>query len=138
MMNRVEYSPGPAAERRQLLVLGVGIQFIAACFYWFTGTTMLPMIFIGLGSLALAGGIAHKACGRSVFLLFAVFSSVVGRAVSAAIIAFVYFWAILVFGSILRLFGMNKLERNFYRCRDRETMLVDAPTTDAESFRRQS
>ncbi len=138
MIGRVKYSPGPSAERNQLLILAAGLLIVGASYYWFADGIILPMFFVGIASLALAGGIAYEKCGRPVFLLFALLSSFIGRVVSTVIIAVIYFCTILVFGSVLRLFGMNKLERKFSRCRLRESMFVDAPMTDAESFRRQS
>jgi len=138
MMKRINYSPGVKAERNQLFLLAGGFLTIATALYWFAEAATVSTLFLGLAVFAFIGAVSYSTCGRAVFLLFALFSSFMGRVVSFVILIIMYFWTILIFGSLLRLVGMNKLERNFSRCRLRSSMFLDAPPTDMESFRRQS
>jgi hypothetical protein len=138
MMKGINYSPGVNAERNQLFLLGGGFVVIATGLYWFGEAATVSTLFLGLAALALVGAVFYATYGRPVFLLFALFSSLMGRVVSFVILMLMYFLTIVVFGSLLRLVGMNKLERNFSRCRSRASMFLDAPPTDIESFRRQS
>jgi hypothetical protein len=138
MMNRFNYSQGAKAERKQLLLLAGGFFAIATAIYWFVETAIFPTFFLTLSGSALISAVFYSTCGRAVFLAFALFSSFIARVISFVILTVMYFWAILVFGSLLRFFGMNKLERNFIRCRLRSSMFMNAPGTDMENFRRQS
>jgi ABC-type sugar transport system permease subunit len=131
-------SGGPAAEKRQLLILGIGLAVIAVVTWWLFGPRIPSLVLIVLASVALAGFVAYRAIGRDVFLVFMLLSLAIGHVVSWVIVLVLYAVVIAGLGSMLRLFGMNRLERNFEACRKKASMLADVPPLDAASFRRQS
>ena len=61
-----------------------------------------------------------------------------GRLITPIALALMYGLAIILCGGILRLFGMNRLERDFARCKEKDTMFYDAPVTKRADFERQS
>lgn len=129
---------GPAAEKQQLLFLGIGLAVMAVGSWWFFGSRISSLVLIVLASVALAGFVAYRAIGRDVFLVFMLLSLAIGHVVSWVIVLVLYAVVIAGLGSMLRLFGMNRLERNFAACRKKASMLADVPPLDAASFRRQS
>ena len=131
-------SPGPRKERRQLVVLAVGLGLIGGVLWWLKDGGLFPSALIVGGFLAAAGAAAHAWIGRDAYLFFAVAGLLIGRVVSWLMLRALYGLAILGFGSILRLFGMDHLHKRFQACQARETMFVEAPGTDRESFGRQS
>ncbi len=132
------WNPGTVAERRQLFFLAVGASVIAAASFGLAGRRVLPAILLGVACVAGCGAVAHRWVGRDVYLFFALVAGAIARVVSAVVVGLTYLLAIGCFGSVARALGVNRLERNFETCRKRETMLVGAPGTDVESFRRQS
>lgn len=131
-------SRGPAAEKQQLLFLGVGLAVLGGANWWMTGPRASGIVLLALGALALAGRMAYRSIGRSVFLIFALVSMALGRVVSWVIVLMLYVLVIGGLGSVLRLFGMNRLARDFAACRKKESMLMDVPPLDEASFGRQS
>jgi hypothetical protein len=131
-------APGAAGERQQLLILAVGLAIIAAGGWWLFGRPSLTVALLALATVALAGFVAYRAIGRGVFLVFSLLSSAIGRLVSWVIVIVLYVVVIAGFGLMLRLVGMNRLDRNFAACKRKRTMLVDVPPLDAAGFRRQS
>jgi Rhomboid family len=127
-----------AAERQQLRWLAVGLTLIGGAFSWGLGPRPFPLLLLGLAALAWLGTVAHRAMGRTVFLLFTLVSLTLGRVVSWVVVLALYVLAIGVLGSIFKLFGMNRLERDFEACRRKTTMLVDVPPLDPAGLRRQS
>ena len=130
--------PEPAAEKRQLLVLGIGLAVMAAGTCWFFGSRIPSLVLIVLAAVALAGLVAYRAIGRDVFLVFMLLSLAIGHVVSWVVVLVLYAVVIAGLGAMLRLFGMNRLERNFEACRKKESMLADVVPLDAASFGRQS
>lgn len=128
----------PIRERKQLLFLGIGLPLVATALWWFTGVTVFPLVLTGLASLALVGVALHRWIGRDVFLVFSLVSMAVGGVLSRVILFLIYVGPFCVFGSILKLFGMDELRRNVRKNRCRETMFCTAPETPPESFLRQS
>ncbi len=128
----------PAAEKRELLILGVGLSAATGALYLIFGAVIIPIALMMLSLLALAGRFFYKFIGRDVYLVFAVFAACLGRFTSAVIIMLMYTFVICIFGSFLKLFGMNQLNRDFSQRRNRESMFVEAPMTDGENLRRQS
>jgi hypothetical protein len=137
-MSGVDAQPGAAAERQQLAWLAIGLTLIGIAFWWAIGPRPFPLVLLGLGALAWLGTVAYRAAGRSVFLVFTVVSLTLGRVVSWLVVLVLYALAIGVLGSIFKLFGMNRLERDFAACKRKTTMLVDVPRLDPAGFRRQS
>ena len=131
-------SRGPAAEKQQLLFLGVGLAVLGGANCWVFGPRVSGIVLLALGAVALAGRAAYRSIGRSVFLIFALVSMALGRVVSWVIVLMLYVLVIGGLGSVLRLFGMNRLARDFAACRRKESMLMDVPPLDAASFERQS
>jgi fatty acid desaturase len=135
---RASRARGSSSERSQLLWLGAGLAVIGTGFGCAFGRWTFPAILLGLAALALVGALADRRVGRSVFLVFTLVSLTVGRLVSWLVVLVLYVLAIGVFGSILKLFGMNRLERDFAANKRKATMFVDVPPLDRASFRRQS
>jgi len=132
------WNPGAVAERRQLLFFATGVTVIAVGLLTFTARQVVPVILLSLGVLAAGGAVAYRWIGRGVYLVLSMLAALIGSVVSRAVVAVTYVLAIAGFGSLLRVVRMNRLERDFARCRRKETMLTDAPPTDRESFGRQS
>jgi hypothetical protein len=137
-MSSADPSPSVAAERQQVRWLAVGFTLMAGVSWWILGPRPLPLVLLGLAGLAWVGAVAHRAMGRSVFLLFTVMALALGRVVSWVVVLVLYVLAIGMLGSIFKLFGMNRLERDFAACKRKTTMLVDVPPLDPAGFRRQS
>jgi ABC-type sugar transport system permease subunit len=131
-------SRGPTAEKQQLLFLGIGLTLIGGANWWLFGPRVMSAMLLVLGAVALAGRLAHRAIGRGVFLSFALLAMAMGRVVSWVILVVMYVLFIAGLGSVLRLFGMNRLARDFEACKKRGSMLMDVPPVDAASFERQS
>jgi hypothetical protein len=129
---------GPSAEKQQLLFLGIALTLLGGADFWLHGPRVIGAVLLVLGTAGLAGRVAHRAMGRSVFLVFALLSAALGRLVSWVVVFVLYVLVIATLGSILRLFGMNRLARNFEACKKMASMLVDVPPLPAASFGRQS
>lgn len=128
----------PMADRQQLLILGVGSAVIGGGTWWLFGPRIPSVVLLLLATVALAGVVAHRVIGRSVFLIFSLLALAIGQVVSWCIVLLMYVVVIAGLGSVFRLFGMNRLERNFRRCQQKRSMLTDVLSLDPASFRRQS
>jgi hypothetical protein len=128
----------PAAEKQQLLFLGVGLAVIGGGTWWLFASRVSSAVLLVLAVLALAGFVAHRAIGRGVFLIFALLALAIGSVISWVIVLVLYAVVIAGLGSVFRLFGMNRLQRDFKACKEKVTMLADVPPLGAASFRRQS
>ena len=128
----------PVAERQQLLYLALGLGTLAAGLWFFRDARVLAGVLAGIALVALAGLAAYRFIGRDIYLFFALISLAIGTVVSSVMLALMYLFGIAIFGSLLRLLGMDRLRKRFDRCREQTTMFAEAPSTDVESFRRQS
>jgi len=126
------------AERIELWKIAAAFGAAAIALHLLFGWKALPIAFACLSGLALFGAVFFRRIGHDVSLVFDLVAMLLGGIVSRVMIAVMYVVGIICFGSLLRLFGMNKLERDFQRCRAKPSMLSDAPATPIESFRRQS
>lgn len=127
-----------AEERSQLLFVGIGLAAVAAALAWIFGARVFPGILAVLACAALAGWAAYRRIGHDVYLVFALIALAIGRIVSPVVVFIMYLAGITLVGAVLRLFGVNRLKRDFQSCRQLPTMLVDATQPSDESFRRQS
>ncbi len=134
----MNFCHNPAAEKRGLFILGACLAAATGAVYLVFGGVIIPIALMVLSFLAFAGRLFYKFIGRDVYVVFAVISACSSRFISAAIVIFMYTLVICVFGSLLRLFGMNQLNRDFVQRRNRESMFAEAPITDGENLRRQS
>lgn len=125
-------------ERTELSKLAAGFGAMAAVLHLLFGAIVAPIVLVGLSLVAIRGVTASPDVRHDIYLVFSLFSIAVGRVASWAMITLMYACGIVVLGSIMRAFGMDKLERDFQRCRSKSTMLVDAQRSTPESFMRQS
>jgi len=132
------WNPGVRAEKRQLLFLAIGAGVIAGVSFGMSDHRVVPTVLGVIAALAACGVLAHRWVGRAVYLTLALLAGVIGAVVSRLVVGLAYLLAIAGFGSLAKLVGMNRLHRDFQACRGLETMLMDVPNTDRESFRRQS
>ncbi|MBI1389052.1 MAG: hypothetical protein GC154_11450 [bacterium] len=137
-MSNAIFNPGVSAEKRHLLLGGCALAIAASVLLWLTGWRVLPSVMYGLAALQLLGCALYPVMGRNVFLLFTLVGYWMSGVISWVTVRLMYLFAIVLIGNLLRLFGMNRLERNFQSCRARDTLFVDAPDTDLDSFGRQS
>lgn len=133
-----ELAPDPSAERAQLLRIVFGTALVGALFYAFLGPSVPVYVLAAIGGFALAGRVAFRWIGRDVFLILSVAAMGFGHVASWLVMRVMYALAIVVPGALLRLFGVNRLDRDFEKCRAKETMFHPAPASDADSFVRQS
>jgi hypothetical protein len=132
------FSPDPKRERVELLILGIGLLVIAGVFGGFLHGRIFPAVLFAFALLAFAGVIFHRRAGHDVYLIFALIALAIGRIVSPVVVFLAYLPGIGLMGSALRLVGMNKLQRDFHKCRAETTMFIDSRPTTHEGFRRQS
>lgn len=132
------FSVPPEREGVELRILGVGLTATAAVFGVFLGGRIFPAVLLLLSLLAFAGAIYYRRIGHDVYLAFALVALALGLIVSPLIVFVAYALGVGLFGSLLRLAGMNKLKRNFMKCRAEPTMFVNPSPTTPEGFRRQS
>jgi hypothetical protein len=137
-MLRHDFFPDPRAERRKLGFLACGLGTMAVALAWITQARILPAALLALALAALVGVIWFRSLGRNVYLIFALFSFAVGQIISRMCLLLMYLFGIALLGSLLRLFGMNRLRRHFDSCRNMDSMFMDAPSTPLESFGRLS
>ena len=130
--------PNPREERRQLIGLGLGFAAVAVLLWLLAEVAVLPVILASLALAALSGAAAYAKIGRGCYLIFSVMALAIGTVLSRLAEAVMYVLAIVLPGLVFRCFRMNRLDRSFSACRQRETMFRDAAETDLESFGRQS
>jgi hypothetical protein len=128
----------PAEERAELAFLGAGLVALAAVLTFFSDTVLLPAVLAAVGCVAIVARVWYRRIGHDVYLVFALIALAIGRVLSPVVILVMYVAGICVLGTVLRGVGMDRLNRNFEKCRRRPSMLVDAPHRSRESFRRQS
>jgi hypothetical protein len=126
------------AERAELWKLTAAFAAGAVILHLVFGWKGLPIALACLSGIALCGAAFFSRIGHDISLVFGLIALLLGGVVSRVVIAAMYFVGVLCFGSVLRLFGMDRLDRDFQKCRARPTMLTDAPASPVESFRRQS
>lgn len=127
-----------AADRLELWKLAAAFAAGAIVLHLLFAWKALPVALACLSGLALFGAVFFRQIGHDVSLVFDLVAMLLGGIISRVMIALMYFVGVLCFGLLLRMFGMNRLERDFQRCRMKPSMLTDAPATPVESFRRQS
>lgn len=127
-----------AEERRELWRLAAGFAVGAGVIHWVFAIAGLPLVLLAFSLTAFAGAAAFGRIGHDVHLIFSLIALAIGRIMSWLGVALMYVVGIAFIGSILRLFGVDRLDRDFARCRTKPTMFVDPPETTVESFRRQS
>lgn len=132
------FSVDPKRERVELLILAVGLLGIAAVFGVFLHGRIFPAVLSVFALLAFAGVIYQRRMGHDIYLVFALIALAVGRIVSPLVVFVAYLSGIGLMGSLLRLVGMNKLKRDFTKCRAEPTMFVNPTPTTHDGFRRQS
>lgn len=125
-------------ERQQLLYLALGLGVISVLLGRFSDARILPIFLLIIGLVALAGCLAYQRIGRDIYLVFALVSLIVGHVVSWFVVLILYLVGIAGVGTALCFGGMDRLRKNFTSCKRLPTMFVDAPSTDPDSFRRQS
>jgi hypothetical protein len=126
------------AQRRQLLVLGLALLAVAIFGRVALDGAVMPVVLGVLAAIALGAAYVVRGATADVYLAFALVAFLIGRVVSAVVVAVVYLVGIAGLGSLFRFAGMDRLRRDFGECRARATMFVDSPKTDTESFERQS
>jgi hypothetical protein len=132
------FSSDPKRERVELLILAIGLLVIAGVFGGFLNGRVFPAVLLAFSFLAFAGVIFHRRAGHDVYLIFALIALAIGRIVSPLVVFLAYVPGIGLMGSALRLIGMNKLKRDFGKCRAEPTMFIDPRPTTHDGFRRQS
>lgn len=132
------FSPGPAAERRQLLFTAVALSAVGGISWLLFGTRTFSTVLFVIAASAWFGFLMYRTAGRGVFLVLSVIALIIGRVVSWLVLLVLYVVVIAGFGGILRLCGMNRLERRFDISKKKRSMLVDVPTLPPGSFTRQS
>jgi hypothetical protein len=125
-------------ERRQLLTIAAGLAGGSVLSYWLLRGRVSSAILLLLALIALAGFAAYARCGRGVFLGFTLVARAVGAVISSLAVILMYLVVVVGIGGLIRLFGINRLRRDFDGCRKRTTMLEDVPPLTAAGFRRQS
>jgi hypothetical protein len=131
------FSPGPAAERQQLLVTAIGLSAVGGI-SWLLGTRTFSIVLFVVAVSAWFGFIRYRNAGRSVFLVLSMIALIIGRAVSWLVLLVLYVVVIAGFGGLLRIGGMNRLDRKFDLCKKKSSMLVDVLELPPSGFRRQS
>lgn len=132
----LDFKPNSNKEREQLLFLAIGIGAIGTALTLLTD--LRPYFLFGVAAFAGIGVLIKGEVRRCIFLLFSFIASILSQIVSRTVIFLVYFGCIAPFGIILKLFGMNKLDRNFSKCKKKTTMFSPPPTTGINDFKRQS
>lgn len=138
IMDNNLFNRGPKKERTQLLLLSLTLGVVGGGLLLFTEKEIFAFIILGLALLAFLGLVAYPWIGRDVYLVFGLISLAVGHLVSWVVFRFVYLVGIVIFGLLMKLFGMDRLKKNFERGKKLATNFEDAPVSDIESFRRQS
>lgn len=137
-MSQHSIYPNPAHEKRNLeigfLVSAIGSLIVFTVLEWM----ILGSIMAGFALLNLAGWSDFERRGRNVYIIIQALGRSLHWLISPVVLALMYLFAILLPGALLRLVGMNRLERRFDRCRERDTMFEEAPTSEPGDFRRQS
>lgn len=137
-MLEIDFNPLESTQRRQLLAMAVAFALASAALWFLADARVLPILLISLSSIGLLGYCAYGKLGRDIYLALAVIIRMVGWVLSRIVLGVMFVFAITLPGLVLRLFGMDRLNKEFQRCRTRESMFVDTPVHDSEDFRRQS
>ena len=116
-------------ERSFLFRPGIGLLLVAGGLWWFTGKVIPLYIVGGIGVILLVSGFIGGTLGHNVFLILTLISHGIGIIVSYIALLLMYVFGIGVTGSVLRLFSINRLARNWGENRNKTTMFVDAPKT---------
>ena len=132
------FSVDPGRERVELLILAIGLFAIAAVFGLFLQGRVFPVVLSFFALLALTGVIYQRRLGHDVYLIFALIGMAIGRVISPLVVLLTYVTGISLVGSMLRLAGIDKLQRDFTKCRAKSTMFVKPMPTTHDGFRRQS
>ena len=128
----------PRRERLELIILGCGLTVIATLLAILVDGRIFPAFLLVLALLAIIGAACYRHIGHDLYLTFALVAMAIGRIASPVILFIAFVLAVGMVGSVIRIVGLDRLQRNFKRCRSATTMLRDVPATDPGSFRRQS
>ncbi|HOO57308.1 MAG TPA: hypothetical protein PLN69_10820 [bacterium] len=137
-MNNEMFTRGPEQERRQMLLMSISFIVVGGLLFFLLEKPVPAAVLSGLSLFAFIGFAAYPWVGRGIYLVFALVAFLIGHAVSWLSVRMVYVLAIVIFGAFVRLFGMDRLKKNFENGKKKETNFEESPASDIESFRRQS
>lgn len=132
-----DFTPNAEHERRHLetgFLAGVCIGFVFMLFGWHILGTIV-FVFAGIHFFGWAG---FETRGRDVHIALQALIRVVHWLITPVLLALMYVLAILLFGTIARVAGMNRLRRDYGECRSMESLFEAAPKTETDDFERQS
>ncbi len=137
-MLRNNFLPDAKKEKRQLEVLAVGFAILALLLTLAGHRQTGTIIFTLLAAVALTGRIFFTKIGRDIYLFFSVIANGMGYIVSKIVMVLLYALGISFVGSILKLLKIDQLDKNWAKCKAKQTMFKTAPETTKESFERLS
>ncbi|MBI4964276.1 MAG: hypothetical protein HY913_13445 [Desulfomonile tiedjei] len=125
-------------ERSALIRAGCGLAIAAIVLFWLFDGPRIVWFLAVLSATALIGGAVGRGLGYNIYLILNLGAEILGKAVSFLMVVIIYMLGIGVFGSLLRLVGMDRLQRDWQENRLKTSMFVHPPKTTKESLRRQS
>lgn len=138
-MLKLDLSKNEEKEKKQLLFFSLGLTVVAA---FFSATSARSSVFSDLllciAGIVLVSRLWYAKIGHDIFIILSLIGGGISYFVSFVVLVFVYLFGILVFGTLLKITGMDQLRKSWIKCRQLPSMFQPAPPSPVESFGRLS
>lgn len=127
----------PNSGRKDLVVTGLAFG-VSAAILFALDKPVIPYVALALALIALFGSAFFQSIGHRIHASITTVRRSIQRVVSYVVLTVVYFGFVSILGLILSFFGMDRLRKDFDKCKAMPSMFEEAPATDLDNFRRQS
>lgn len=127
----------PFEEKKTLLKIALSTSILSTILFLIQ-KPLPSLVLFALACSSICGVVFYQKCGRDVYLLLSVTALAMGKVVSWLALHTLYLFGIVILGTVFKLTGMDRLNKNFNKCRKQSSMFHDCEATTIESFRRQS
>lgn len=125
-------------QRKQLLTNGITFLTMSIIIWLISRKIVLPSFLLCLSFIAFFGFIFFPVMGKHVYKLFDIVSKIISKIVSFVAMSIMYIVGIVIPGLLLRIFRIDRLQKDFFSNKNKQSMFETVPIITSDSFKRQS